>query len=74
MTSGGSYIIISWLAQRQTLLTPLKIKLNPICHLLALLGVHPIIHVSRIRVKAQAGYAVLLPITISHDLPDIGKR
>ena len=24
---------------------------NPICHLLALLGAHPILHISRIRVK-----------------------
>ena len=30
---------------------PLKAKLNPICHLLALLGAYPILHVSRIRVK-----------------------
>jgi len=30
---------------------PLNIKLNPICHLLALLGTHHILHVSRIRVK-----------------------
>jgi len=30
---------------------PLNAELNPICHLLALLGVHPILHVSRIRVK-----------------------
>ena len=30
---------------------PLKAELNPIFHLLALLGVHPILHVSRIRVK-----------------------
>jgi hypothetical protein len=30
---------------------PLNAKLNPICHLLALLGAHPILHVSRIRVK-----------------------
>jgi len=29
----------------------LNAKLNPICHLLALLGAHPILHVSRIRVK-----------------------
>ena len=28
--------------------------LNPICHLLALLGAHPILHVSRIRVKEAA--------------------
>jgi len=30
---------------------PLNAELNPICHLLALLGSHPILHVSRIRVK-----------------------
>ena len=30
---------------------PLKAELNPICHLLALLGVYHILHVSRIRVK-----------------------
>jgi hypothetical protein len=30
---------------------PLNTKLNPICHLLALLGAHPTLHVSRIRVK-----------------------
>jgi hypothetical protein len=33
------------------LIYPLKAELNPICHLLALLGAHHIIHVSRIRVK-----------------------
>jgi len=30
---------------------PLNAKLNPICHLLALLGAHHILHVSRIRVN-----------------------
>jgi hypothetical protein len=30
---------------------PLKADLNPICHLLALLGAHRILHISRIRVK-----------------------
>ena len=30
---------------------PLKPELNPICHLLALLGAHHFLHVSRIRVK-----------------------
>ena len=33
---------------------PLKAELNPICHLLALLGSHHILHVSRIRVKSQS--------------------
>ena len=35
----------------RTVLNPLNAKLNPICHLLALLGAHPILHVSRIRAK-----------------------
>jgi len=30
---------------------PLNTELNPICHLLALLGAHPIFHISRIRVN-----------------------
>jgi len=30
---------------------PLNAEINPICHLLALLGAHHILHVSRIRVK-----------------------
>jgi len=33
------------------LFNPLNEDLNPICHLLALLGAHHILHVSRIRVK-----------------------
>jgi hypothetical protein len=28
---------------------PLNAELNPICHLLVLLGAHPILHISRIR-------------------------
>jgi len=32
---------------------PLNAELNPICHLLALLGAHHILHVSRVRVKCR---------------------
>ena len=32
-------------------INPLKTQLNPICHLLALLGAHHILHVSRIRAE-----------------------
>jgi transposase len=32
-------------------INPLKSELNPICHLLVLLGTHHILHVSRIRVN-----------------------
>jgi hypothetical protein len=35
---------------------PLNAELKPICHVLALLGAHPILHVSRIRVKNCASY------------------
>jgi len=34
-------------------INPLNAELNPICHLLALLGTHHILHVSRIRVKGD---------------------
>ena len=37
-------------ANRQ--LNPLNAELNPICYLLALLGAHHFLHVSRIRVKS----------------------
>ena len=35
-------------------INPLNAELNPICHLLALLGPHHILHVSRIRVNPVA--------------------
>jgi hypothetical protein len=35
----------------RTVLNPLNAGLNPICYLLALLGAHHFLHVSRIRVK-----------------------
>jgi hypothetical protein len=38
--------------ERQSTFNPLNTKLNPICHFLALLGAHPILYVSRIRVKS----------------------
>jgi hypothetical protein len=37
------------------LFNPLNAELNRICHLLALLGAHPILHVTRIRVKGVKG-------------------
>ena len=41
------------------LFNPLKAELNPICHLLALLGVHHIFHVSGLRVNSVS-YVFLL--------------
>ena len=40
-------------------INPLNAELNPICHLLALLGAHFILHVSRIRVNVPIPVAVL---------------
>ena len=54
-------VILCWLLNRSFLirllenvftLNPLNAELNPICHLLALLGAHHFLHVSRIRVKS----------------------
>jgi hypothetical protein len=37
--------------QVHEIINPLNAELNPICHLLTLLGAHPIFHISRIRVN-----------------------
>jgi len=37
--------------QLQTVLNPLNAELNPICHLLVLLGSHHILYISKIRVN-----------------------
>ena len=39
--------------EEETYLNPLNAELNPICHLLALLGAHHILHVSRIWVNGN---------------------
>jgi hypothetical protein len=39
---------------------PLNAKLNPIHHLLALLGAHHILHVSRIRVNCGMEFALVI--------------
>ena len=48
-TDHGVYTILE--TEFLILLNPLKPELNPICYLLALLGAHHFLHVSRIRVK-----------------------
>jgi len=35
-------------------INPLNAELNPICHFVALLGAHPILHVSGVRVKTES--------------------
>jgi len=43
----------------ETNINPLNSKLNPICHLLALLGAHHILHISMIRVKDLVPHNIL---------------
>ena len=40
---------------------PLKAELNPMCHLLALLGAHHILHISRIKVKFLPVFSIWQP-------------
>jgi hypothetical protein len=44
-----------------TILNTLNAELNPICHLLALVGAHPVLHISKIRVKREIMYLFLFP-------------
>jgi len=45
------------------LFNPLNAELNPICHLLVLVGAHPILHISRIRVKRPfPGFLTILTL------------
>jgi hypothetical protein len=53
-------------AEQMAVVNPLNAKLNAICHLLALLGTHPILHVSRISVKALQAIET---IKINKNLP-----
>jgi hypothetical protein len=45
-------IVTIYMLYEFTFIDPLNAELNPICHLLALLGTHHILHVSRIRVNS----------------------
>ena len=50
------------------LINPLNAELNPICHLLALLGAPHILHISRIRVKVLSTNTIIeKKLLIFHD-------
>ena len=51
VASCWSFLLIHTRLHGPMNINPLNAKLNSICHLLALLGAHPILHISRIRVK-----------------------
>jgi len=51
-----------WRCSWEDNIKPLNAELNPICCLLALLGAHHFLHVSRIRVKTVVGRLLLLVV------------
>jgi hypothetical protein len=64
-TCRGTWFSLNWMKSASrwfhyTDINPLNAELNPICHLLALLGAHHILHVSRIRVKINVSEFELL--------------
>ena len=50
----------------ENVFNPLNPELNPICYLLALLGAHYFLHVSRIRVKSLTFRLLMLYIYMEH--------
>jgi len=56
---------------------PLNAELNPICHLLALLGAHHTLHVSGLRVKPHTCFRLMRPsstkknTTLSYYVKDV---
>jgi hypothetical protein len=52
----GNKVVNPTLVLSQLTFNPFNAELNPIYHLLALLGAHHILHVSRIKVKSSASY------------------
>jgi len=51
---------------------PLNAELNPICYLLALLGAHHFLHVSRIRVKLLT-FRLLMPYIYGAPILDVSR-
>ena len=51
MCDTNSYVAFKVPSLSHCYINPLNDELNPICHLLALLGAHHTLHVSRIRVN-----------------------
>jgi len=54
------------------LINPLNPELNPICYLLALLGAHHFLHVSRIRVKLLT-FRLLMSYTYGAPILDVSR-
>jgi len=63
---------ISFWSMPVILINPLNAELNAICYLLALLGAHPILHVSRIRVNSCMKCLVCGFVAVTNELLVLG--
>jgi hypothetical protein len=63
-----AYVKLYW----QNSIKPLNAELDPICHLLALLGVHHFLHVSRIRFKSLT-LSLLMSYTYGAPILDVSR-
>jgi len=68
----SSHFLQLGLIHRQTSFNPLNAELNPICYLLALLGSHHFLHVSRIRVKLIT-FRLLMSYTYGAPILDVSR-
>jgi hypothetical protein len=61
--------------KQNNVISLLNAELNPICHLLALLGAHNILHVSRIRVKCRIKNSIchLLALFRAHHILHVSR-
>jgi len=65
-TPNGHLYRVTYTRCRIDTINPLKPELNPICYLLALLGAHHFLHVSRIRVKSLTFRLLMSYIYMEH--------
>jgi len=71
---GVNQVIKKYCSLLTQCINPLNTELNPIYHLLALLGAHHILHVSRVRVKVWKNFAILgVTSTKFSHLEDVGS-
>jgi len=63
---------VCWIQLAQDKINPLNAELNPICYLLALLGAHHFLHVSRMRIKSLI-LRLLMSYTYGAPILDVSR-
>jgi hypothetical protein len=66
------YTVTVWFSIKfdiDQVINPLNAELNPICHFLALLGAHHILHISRVRVNFQGMHRLYVEKSVTLQEP-----